>query len=288
MEDRIRLFVGCDPNDCDLEQMMVLEYSARKHCSLPIDIEWMRLSRDPASFWHADPGEGRGWRTQAWATPFSGFRWGVPAFCGYEGRAIYLDTDMVVLCDLAELWRMPLDAGKVLTGKGRKTSWRFCVTVWDCAAARSHLPSIERLRAEPDSHQRMMRYFSGHPELIESMHSDYNNIDGEGKPLHAIRILHYSDMGTQFSHKYAFPRLEREGRRHWFDGRVLPHPRADLAELFDACYREALSAGYALDDYRSPSPFGDMMKATQRDYAGNHRTRKRSLWSRLGLGGMAD
>ncbi|WP_296470802.1 hypothetical protein [Pigmentiphaga sp.] len=85
MEDRIKLFIGCDPNDCDLEQMMVLEYSARKHSSLPIDIEWMRLSRAPSSFWFSDPAQGQGWRTEAWATPFSGFRWGVPAFCGYEG-----------------------------------------------------------------------------------------------------------------------------------------------------------------------------------------------------------
>ncbi|OVZ62824.1 glycosyl transferase [Pigmentiphaga sp. NML080357] len=287
MEDRIRLFVGCDPNDCDLEQMMVLEYSARKHSSLPIDIEWMRLTRDASSFWYADPERGLGWRTEAWATPFSGFRWGVPAFCGYEGRAIYMDTDMLVLCDLAELWRLPFGPGKVLTGKGRKASWRFCVAVWDCAAARAQLPPIEDLRAEPESHQRMMRYFAQHAELIEPMHSDYNNVDGEKKPLEAIRILHYSDMGTQFSHKYAFPRLAEEGRRHWFDGRVLPHPRADLAALFDRYYQEALSAGYDLDRYRAPQPFGDLMKASQRDYAGNRRTRKRSFWSRIGLGGSA-
>ncbi|WP_345246704.1 glycosyl transferase [Pigmentiphaga soli] len=287
MEDRIRLFVGCDPNDCDLEQMMVLEYSARKHCSLPIDIEWMRLSRDPSSFWHAEPEHGLGWRTETWATPFSGFRWGVPAFCGYQGRAIYLDTDMIVLCDLAGLWRMPFGPGKVLAGKGRKNSWRFCVTVWDCAAARAQLPPVERLRAEPDSHQRMMRHFAGHPGLIEPLHSDYNNIDGEEKPAEAIRILHYSDMGTQFSHKYAFPRLAQEGRRHWFDGQVLPHPRADLAALFDRYYQDALAAGYDLDRYRAPQLFGDTMKASQRDYAGNRRTRRRSFWSRIGLRGAA-
>ena len=27
MTETIRVFVGCDPNDCDLEQMMVLDYS---------------------------------------------------------------------------------------------------------------------------------------------------------------------------------------------------------------------------------------------------------------------
>ena len=52
MHNAIRIFVGCDPNDCDLEQMMVLEYSARKHASRPVEITWMRLSRDPASPWY--------------------------------------------------------------------------------------------------------------------------------------------------------------------------------------------------------------------------------------------
>ncbi|MDX3904920.1 MAG: glycosyl transferase [Pigmentiphaga sp.] len=284
MEDRIRIFIGCDPNDCDLEQMMVLEYSLRKHASLPIDIEWMRLSKDPRSFWFSDAATQRGWRTETWATPFSGFRWAVPAFCNYEGRAIYMDTDMVVLCDIAELWRMPLPAGKVLTGKGRKHSWRFCVSVWDCAAARAHLPPIETLRSDPQSHQKLMRYFADRPELIQPMPSDYNNIDGEEKPVEAIRILHYSDMGTQFSHRYAFPRLEKEGRRHWFDGTVLPHPRHDLSALFDRYYEEALAHGLRLDDYRTPELFGMTIKESQRDYAGNRRTRKRTLWQRLGLG----
>lgn len=284
MQDRIRIFVGCDPNDCDLEQMMVLEYSLRKHASLPIDIEWMRLSRDPASFWFSDPARRQGWRTENWATPFSGFRWAVPARCDYQGCAIYMDADMLVLCDIAELWRTPFAPGNVLTGKGRKTSWRFCVSVWDNAAAKAHLPIIEQLRGDPDAHRNLMRYFAGHAELIAPIHSDYNNIDGEKKPVEAIRILHYSDMGTQFSHKYAVPRLQQEGGRHWFDGEIVPHPRKDLAQLFDQYYNEALAHGYELDNYRADHLFGPVVKASQQQYGGNHRTRKRSFWSRLGFG----
>src|SRR3546814_5908886 len=68
-----------DPNDCDLEQMMVLEHSLRQHASLPVDINWMQLSSDPQSFWYSDSGIPAGWHTERWATPFSGFRWAVPA-----------------------------------------------------------------------------------------------------------------------------------------------------------------------------------------------------------------
>lgn len=283
-EDRIRIFVGCDPNDCDLEQMMVLEYSIKKHASMPVDIEWMRLSKDPGSLWYSDPEHHKGWRTETWATPFSGFRWAVPAACNYQGRAIYMDADMLVLCDMAELWRMPFEPGKVLSGKGRKTSWRFCVSVWDNAAAKAHLPQIDDLRNDPGAHQRLMRHFQDHAELIQPMHTDYNNVDGEKKPVDAIRILHYSDMGTQFSHSYALPRLAAQGQEHWFDGAILPHPRSDLKALFDQYYDEALRAGYNLALYKADEPFGRMIKASQRGYQGNKRTRKPSFWARLGFG----
>ena len=44
--ERIKLFVGCAPNGEDAESQMVLEYTARKHSSLPIDIVWMKINPD--------------------------------------------------------------------------------------------------------------------------------------------------------------------------------------------------------------------------------------------------
>src|SRR3990167_3273822 len=37
-------------------------------------------------------------------TAFSGWRWLVPELYGHEGRAIYVDADIVFLADVAELW----------------------------------------------------------------------------------------------------------------------------------------------------------------------------------------
>ncbi|MGI4856232.1 MAG: glycosyl transferase [Janthinobacterium lividum] len=283
MAEAIRIFVGCDPNDCDLEQMAVLEYSLRQHASMPVEIHWMQLSRDPASPWYADPAhpENGGWRTEQWATPFSGFRWAIPALCNFTGRALYLDADILALRDVAELWSRPFEPGKALMAKGRKNSWRFCVMLWDCAAARDLLPPLDELKRTPDAHANLTRRFSEHTEAIQALHADDNNIDGEDKPIEQIRLLHYSDMGTQLSHPHAMPRLAAEGQRHWFDGRVLPHPRKDLQALFDRYYRAALAAGVTLDQYRAPARFGALVKASQASYKGNRRTRRRSLWSRL-------
>lgn len=277
--DLVRVFVGCDPNDCDLEQMMVLEHTLRKHASLPVEIHWMRLSRNAQSFWYSDPARpDGGWRTERWATPFSGFRWGVPAHCGFEGRAIYMDTDMIVMADIAELWRTPLNAPAVFAARREQGFQRFCVMLWDCAAARGVLPGIAELRRLPDAHKRVTAHFAAHPEQVQPMNPAFNNIDGDDQPAERIKILHYSDMGTQFSHRYALPRLQAAGAAHWFDGEVMPHPRADLAELFDREYQDALASGRSLEQYRNPEPYGELIKKSERHYAGNPVTRGTRRW----------
>ncbi|NKF23608.1 glycosyl transferase [Solimonas marina] len=280
-EPFVKIFAGCDPNDCDLEQMMVLEHSVRKRSSLPVEIEWMRLSRDPASHWYSDPSRGEGWRTERWATPFSGFRWGVPSRCGYEGRAIYMDTDMLVLGDIAELWTMPMPAPAVFAARTDLDMPRYCVMLWDCAAAREILPDVEQLRARPEAHREMTRWCAEHRERVQAMDPAFNNIDGEDGPADAIKILHYSDMGTQFTHERTFARLHAEGRSHWFDGKVMRHPRSDLAALFEAEYQDALAAGRSPDDYRAQPIFGDFPKKSERRHKGNPVTRPAFSWRRL-------
>jgi len=61
-DEIIKVFIGCDPNNCDLEQMMVLEYSIHKHTKSPVEIIWMQLSRNPDSYWYSNPETGEGWK----------------------------------------------------------------------------------------------------------------------------------------------------------------------------------------------------------------------------------
>lgn len=281
--DTIRVFIGCDPNNCDLEQMMVLDYSIHKHTSAPVEIVWMQLSRDPNSYWYSNPETGEGWDTTKWSTPFSGFRWAIPEYCGYSGRAIYMDADVVVLDDLENLWRHPINNKSVVAAKKNGDMTRLCTCVWDCNKAKDVIPPIQELRKDPDSHKHMMKLLKKNKKLIEPYLDSYNCVDGEGLEKEEIKILHYSDMGTQFSHKYAIPRVKEEQFEHWFDGKIMPHPRQDLSEVFDEYYNEALAAGYQLDNYRVES-FGSFPKKSQQDYVGNKVTRppaSKSLFSKL-------
>ena len=255
MAGPIRIFVGCAPNTDDAESQAVLEWSIRRHASRPVEITWMALSRDPASPFYSD-GD-KGWQTDRWATPFSGFRWSVPHLAG-AGRAIYLDSDFIVLADVAELIDQPIPAPAVVLGRG--DGWRLCCSVWGCERAAAHLPALAELQRNPDSHRAMAQRF-GCPPLAAAFAGDWNNLDGrDGKAISDIQALHYTDMRVQPQLRYAIPRLAEQGRRHWFDGQTGLHPRADVIDLFDATLHDAKLNGYPPERYMETPLFGEYRK----------------------------
>jgi len=254
MTDTIKLFVGCAPNGEDAESQMVLEYTARTKSSLPIDIVWMKISED--GYWS-------GWNSSQWSTPFSGFRWGIPEYCGFEGQAIYMDSDMIIQADLAELWNAPWEENAVLQSKG---GWRFCVSKWNCERARDHLMPVARMRNIAESHSRYCSYFAGRPQLIQQFDRRWNNYDGENDPLDEIKILHYTDMSTQPHLKYALFRLEQNNQEHWYDGPIREHRRDDVVKLFDDYYQKAILAGGMNPEDYIPETFVNYQKRSQKDY----------------------
>lgn len=252
----VKVFVGCAPNGEDAESQAVLEYTLRKHASEEVEIVWMRLARE--GFWSD-------FATERWATPFSGFRWCIPAYCGFEGRAIYMDSDVIVMADIVELWRQDL-AGHVALAKH---GGRLCVSLWDCAAAARIAMPIERLRSDPEAHRKMGAAIRPH---VGTFKGHWNCLDGEGfanieDP--AIKVIHYTDMSCQPSTHHAVKRLAAAGQKHWFDGTIRPHPRRDLQALFDRLLNEAIAAGYTPERYLPPQNFGDFRKKSLVHYRGH-------------------
>lgn len=250
----IRVFVGCAPDGHDAESQAVLEHSIRSRCAEPVDLTWMIATRDRSSWWG-------GWDMSKWATPFSGFRWAVPIACSFQGRAIYMDSDLIVLGDLAELWRMELGAGEVVAARDPT---RFCVALWDCDLARGHLPQLEALR-QADGHARTSAYFRSRTYLVHSFGSTWNYLDTTDRGPFG-NIVHYTDLSTQPQLKHALPRLEKAGQRHWYDGPRRPHPRPDIERLFEQEYRVAVAHGYTIDRYAPAEHFGLIAKRAMAGY----------------------
>lgn len=246
----IRLFVGCDGTNCDLESQMVLEYSLRKHASEPVEITWMQQSGS---------GPWSGWKCSTGRTPFSHFRWSIPSVCDYRGKAIYTDSDFFFLADIAELWNQQIPH-VMLVRKPQDKPQRAACILFDCAKSKGHIPPLKALKELADAHGHCSDYFRFHRELMDAFDGDWDcigfekDVKGKGNLNDPrIKAIHYTRMEQQLHLKHAIPRLKREGRKHWYTADGAPtfaHPRPDLQAVFDRLYREALDAGYTVDQYR--------------------------------------
>lgn len=258
--ETIRLYVGTSANNEDLEAEMVLEFTARKYCSLPLEIIWMRQSAaGPWSGWASSRNN---------RTPFSSFRWSPPSVCGYKGKAIYTDVDFFFVADLAELWNQPIPKGKVALVRNPTGKLSTSCILFDCARAKGHVPPLEELRAMPDAHGTVLNYFRAHPELLAATVGNWDCPDLSGSSLDdpKLRAVHFTRIESQLHLKYAVPRLAQEGGRHWYTGPVFTHPRSDLVTEYDRLYAEAIAAGYTLDKYRV-TPFD---KAARKAFTYKH------------------
>jgi len=98
-----RIFVGTEK--AQTVPYQVLAYSIRKHASIPVEITPMIDLPDVP--------QPRGYDNRS-RTGFSLYRFVIPRLCGYEGKALYLDADMLVFADVLELDRLEFGEAKVL------------------------------------------------------------------------------------------------------------------------------------------------------------------------------
>ena len=92
----LRIFIGWDTRFP--EPAEVLAHSLRKHASIPLDIRFLVLSQLGLNRVH-DP---------LASTEFTYSRFLVPHLCGFEGKAIFMDNDMLCFADVAELDRLDM------------------------------------------------------------------------------------------------------------------------------------------------------------------------------------
>jgi lipopolysaccharide biosynthesis glycosyltransferase len=237
MSEPIRIFIGTSANGEDAEAEMVYEYTIRKNASAPVEITWMKQTREDESPWG-------GWQTQNWSTPFSGFRWAIPEVCGFKGRAIYTDCDMINLKDMQELINVDMQGKPIAARRGsRFGGHEFCVMVFDCKEFQNHSMPIARMKTIAESHHRMINKFSG-SDLVQDLDPRWNCLDGEDYELDNIWQLHYTNMATQ------------PWQPAWYTGEIAEHVRQDVVNAWYHYREEAIDADYSATDYEPEEPFG--------------------------------
>lgn len=183
----IRIFVGCD--ETQYLASRVLEYSLYVNCDAAVDFKRIDNSGLPVP---TNPGK----RAR---TPFSFSRFKIPELCGFRGRAIYLDADMLVFANIRELWEQDFEDYSLLYscfGKGRNP--QFSVMLLNCEEL-SWLPSdiVGKLENKDISYDDIMFRFNfmDKEKIGPILPEEWNSL--EYYQHEETKLLHYTDMDRQ-------------------------------------------------------------------------------------------
>ncbi len=103
-QELIRVFIGYDPREAIAYN--VLAHSIQRRASRPVAVAPLMLSQLGALMWRE--------RHPLQSTDFSFSRFLVPYLCGFEGWAMFMDCDMLMLDDVAHLWGLRDDRYAVM------------------------------------------------------------------------------------------------------------------------------------------------------------------------------
>lgn len=121
----MEIFIGASKSEAIPAK--VLAYSIKKHASSSVRCRFLSEETRPYKLPRAKENQPR--------TPFSFQRFLIPELMNYKGKAIYLDSDMLVLEDIAKLWRMPFDWADLLCTNAfspAQKAVQYSVMLLDC------------------------------------------------------------------------------------------------------------------------------------------------------------
>jgi hypothetical protein len=214
----IPIYIGSDQRQAPAER--VLEYSIRKHTDAEVEIHWMRYGDPGFDDWNLGRPPGKLKAGKGWGTNFSCFRFAIPELAGFQGYAIYLDSDMVVTGDIADLYSYQVK------GKWNGTSPKFTdVSVVDCEGLKGVLPPLEQLKTEGHSLSHYRRMLWAAERYTHTIPIDEWNC--RDRVPGSCKLLHFTNMGTQpwTPHPEAFA--------------YRPHPCKQAVDLWQGLEKES-------------------------------------------------
>lgn len=201
----IRVFIGYDEREPVAFHACVS--SIIRHTSQPVSITPLALSTlTDYDEQHTDG-----------SNAFIYSRFLVPALCDFMGHAIYLDGDMIVNGDIAELWALrdpskgvqvvkheyqTKQAVKYLGAKNEdypRKNWSS-VILWNCSYFPNRKLTSEYVQEQTGAHLHRFQWLED--DRIGELPPGWNHLVGEYEPNPNARLLHYT-LGTPCFDEYA-------------------------------------------------------------------------------------
>jgi hypothetical protein len=166
----LRIFIGVDPRQP--VGFSVLASSIYRHCSLPVSITPLVLRQLPL--------KRRG------LTEFTYSRFLVPYLCGYKGHALFLDADMVVRGDIAELFYLADQSVSVQVNKEQpEFEWASAMLFNNAKCQSLTLDYIEN-----PSHGMFGMEWA---ESVGSFPKEWNHCVRYAEPNPEAKLFHYTE-----------------------------------------------------------------------------------------------
>jgi len=200
----IRVFIGYDPREA--VAFHALCHSIHRHSSVPVSITPLALNQLDSLMWRD--------RSSLQSTDFSFSRFLVPHLCNYEGWAIFMDCDMLVLDDMANLWshrdnqfslmcvkhdHVPEEDTKFLGAvqtKYEKKNWSS-VMLFNCAKCKTLTPEYVNTASGLELHR--FKWLESDDLIGEIPHRWNHLVDYDpAVPIGEISNLHYTIGGPYF------------------------------------------------------------------------------------------
>ncbi len=176
------------------EQMLsvrVLEYSIKKHSSLPVEV--MPLFKNSITYPLPKKKENQP------RTPFSFQRFLIPQLNDFKGRAIYVDSDMQVFTDIKYLWTKDMTDADLLAARGADGSTRrpqFSVMLLDCEKLKWSIQDIVKLLDDDTlDYEKLMYEMQVAKKITLTIEREWNSLEYFKKG--ETKLVHYTDMGSQ-------------------------------------------------------------------------------------------
>lgn len=210
----IKVYVGTDPYMKKAE--IALENSIRANTKSEVEIIWMDYARGGAwAEWNIGRERGHPYAKEGWATDFSCYRFAIPEVNGFQGRAIYLDVDMILVRDIKEFFNYPMGFPVLITPAG------YDVMLYDCEQFQDEdwWPTLEQMKKSGWGINDYAKLLVDH-QMVGPLSPVWDCCDGIGYDPDRTGLIHFTNMRTQPWKPY--PEV--------FD--YPPHPRPDMVALW--------------------------------------------------------
>ena len=185
----LRVFIGWDHRQP--VSFAVLAHSIVKHCSRPVSITPLVLDTLPIN--------------KHGLTPFTFSRFLVPWLCDYRGWALFLDADMFVRGDVAELFDMADDKYAAMVVKNeKKFEWASAI-LFNCAQNTALTPEAIEMETLP------FHKIGWLPEeKIGALPPEWNHLVGYDAPRDDAKLVHFTQgvpyfpetQGTEYAEEW--------------------------------------------------------------------------------------